>query len=146
MQNDLSQKIDNLRYSISRLTNLNTVQEKGRFPSQHHQNPKGIHEVETHEGESSQLRDVKALITLRSGKKVELPTPKPHVEEEEEEETQKREEIKGKKKDSSEGKKDHDSIVNATPDKVLIKGDVMKKHTPPPFPQALHGKKGIRNA
>ncbi|RVW12776.1 hypothetical protein CK203_108797 [Vitis vinifera] len=27
-QNDLSQKIDNLQYSISRLTNLNTVQEK----------------------------------------------------------------------------------------------------------------------
>ena len=47
MQNDLSQKIDNLQYSISRLTNLNTVQEKGRFPSQPHQNPKGIHEVET---------------------------------------------------------------------------------------------------
>ncbi|RVW44700.1 Retrovirus-related Pol polyprotein from transposon 17.6 [Vitis vinifera] len=44
MQNDLSQKIDNLQYSISRLTNLNTVQEKGRFPSQPHQNPKGIHE------------------------------------------------------------------------------------------------------
>ena len=36
MQNDLSQKIDNLPYSISRLTNLNTVQEKGRFPSQPH--------------------------------------------------------------------------------------------------------------
>ena len=48
MQNDLSQKIDNLQYSISRLTNLNAVQEKGRFPSQPHQNPKGIHEVETH--------------------------------------------------------------------------------------------------
>ncbi|RVW63631.1 hypothetical protein CK203_056924 [Vitis vinifera] len=46
MQNDLSQKIDNLQYSVSRLTNLNTVQEKGRFPSQPHQNPKGIHEVE----------------------------------------------------------------------------------------------------
>ena len=123
------------------------MQEKGRFPSQPHQNPKGIHEVETHEGESSQVRDVKALITLRSGKKVELPTPKPHVEkEEEEEETEKREEIKGKKKDSSERKEDHDSTVNANPEKVLIKGDVMKKHTPPPFPQALHGKKGIRNA
>ncbi|RVW37785.1 hypothetical protein CK203_101721 [Vitis vinifera] len=146
MQNDLSQKIDNLQYSISRLTNLNTMQEKGRFPSQPHQNPKGIHEVETHEGESSQVRDVKALITLRSGKKVELPTPKPHVEEEEEEVTEKREEIKGKKKDSSEGKEDHDSTVNANLKKVLIKGDVMKKHTPPPFPQALHGKKGIKNA
>ncbi|RVW81562.1 hypothetical protein CK203_049473 [Vitis vinifera] len=84
MQNDLSQKIDNLQYSISRLTNLNTVQEKGRFPSQPHQNPKAIHEVEIHEGESSQVKDVKALITLRSGKKVEPPTPKPHVEEEEE--------------------------------------------------------------
>ena len=92
------------------------------------------------------MRDVKALITLRRGKKVELPTPKPHVKKkEEEEETKKGEEIKGKKKDSSEGKEDHDSIVKATLEKVLIKGDVMKKHTPPPFPQALHGKKGIKN-
>ncbi|RVW81020.1 Retrovirus-related Pol polyprotein from transposon 17.6 [Vitis vinifera] len=56
MQNDLSQKIDNLQYSISRLTNLNTVQEKGRFPSQPHQNPNGIHEVEAHEGKSSQCK------------------------------------------------------------------------------------------
>ena len=46
MQNDLSQKIDNLQYSISRLTNLNTMQKKGKFPSQPHQNPKGIYEVE----------------------------------------------------------------------------------------------------
>ena len=92
------------------------------------------------------MRDVKALITLRSGKKVELPTPKPHVKEEEEEETKKKEEIKGKKKDSNEREEDHDSTVNGNPEKVVIKGDVMKKHTPPPFAQALHGKKGIRNA
>ncbi|RVW77744.1 hypothetical protein CK203_050322 [Vitis vinifera] len=123
MQNDLSQKIDNLQYSISRLTNLNIVQEKGRFPSQPHQNPKGIHEVETHEGESSQVRDVKALITLRSGKKVESPTPKLYVEEKVEKETKKREEMKGKKKDISEGKEDHDSTVNANPEKELIKDD-----------------------
>ncbi|RVW19940.1 hypothetical protein CK203_115155 [Vitis vinifera] len=137
-----SHKIDNLQYSISRLTNLNTVQEKGKFPSQPHQNPKGIHEVESHDGESSQVRDVKALITLRSGKKIELPTPKPHVKkEEEEEETEKMEEIKGKKKDNNEGKEDHDSTVNATPKKVLIKGDVMKKHTPPPFLKLCMGKR-----
>nr|CAN74665.1 hypothetical protein VITISV_043029 [Vitis vinifera] len=146
MQNDLSRKIDNLQYSISRLTNLNTMQEKGRFPSQPHQNPKGIHEVETQGGESSQVRDVKALITLRSGKKVESPTPKPHVEEEEEQETRKREEIKGKKKDISEGKEDHDSTVNSNMEKELIKEEMMKKHTSPPFPQALHGKRGIKNA
>ena len=40
--------------------------------------------MESHEGESSQVKDVKALITLRSGKKIEHPTPKPHVEKEEE--------------------------------------------------------------
>ena len=61
MQNDMSQKFDNLQYSISRLTNLNTAQEKGRFPSQPHQNPKGVHEVESLEGESSQMKDVKSL-------------------------------------------------------------------------------------
>ena len=121
MQNDLSHKIDNLQYSISRLTNLNTMQEKGRFPSQPHQNPKGIHEVETHEGESSQVRDVKALITLRSGKKVESPTPKLYVEEKEEEETKKREEMKGKKKYISEGEEDHGSTVNANPEKELVR-------------------------
>ncbi|RVW64051.1 hypothetical protein CK203_051104 [Vitis vinifera] len=86
--------------------NASYVQEKGRFPSQPHQNPKGIHEVETHEGESSQVRYVKALITLRSGKKVELPTPKPHAEkEEEEEETKRREEIKERRKIVVKGKR-----------------------------------------
>ena len=93
--------------------------------------------MEAEEGESSMVKEVKTVITLRSGKKIEQPTPKPHVEKEEEEETEKREKIKGKKKDSSEGKEDHDSTVKATSEKVLIKGDVMKKHTPPPFPQAL---------
>ncbi|KAL6323214.1 hypothetical protein AAG906_029221 [Vitis piasezkii] len=130
--------------TIFKLTNLNTVQEKGRFPSQPHQNPKGIHEVEIHEGESSQVKDVKALITLRSGKKIEKPTPKPHVEEEEE--TKKGEEMKGKKKDVSEEKEDHDSIVNTNSEKILLKEEMLKKLTSPPFPQALHGKKGIRNA
>ena len=67
------------------------------------------------------MRDVKALITLRNGKKDESPTPKPYVEEKEEEETKKREEIKGKKKDISEEKEDCDSTVKATLEKVLIK-------------------------
>ena len=70
MQNDLSQKIDNLQYAISRLTNLNIVQEKGKFPSQSYQNPKGIHEVEAREGESSQVMEVKAVIIVRSDKEV----------------------------------------------------------------------------
>ena len=92
------------------------------------------------------MRDVKALITLRSGKKVEPPTLKPYVEEKKDEEIKKREKIKGKKKDSSEEKEDHDSTVNANLEKELIKEELMKKRTSPPFPQALHGKKGIKNA
>ena len=92
------------------------------------------------------MRDVKALITLRNGKKDESPTPKPYVEAKEEEETKKREEMKGKKKDISEEKEDRDSTVNANPKKELIKEELMKKRTSPPFPQILHGKKGIKNA
>ena len=86
------------------------------------------------------------MITLRSGKEVELPTPKPHDETENEKETENREEIKGKKKGSSGRKEDHDSTVNKDPEKRVINEDVMKKHMPPPFPQVLHGKKGINNA
>ncbi|RVW12871.1 hypothetical protein CK203_105718 [Vitis vinifera] len=63
-----------------------------------------------------------------------------------EKETEKREEIKGKKKGSSGRKEDHDSTVNEDLEKIVINEDVMKKHMPPPFPQALHGKKGISNA
>ncbi|RVW58076.1 hypothetical protein CK203_114520 [Vitis vinifera] len=61
MQNDQSQKIDNLQYSISRLTNLNIVQEKGKFLSQPHQNPKGIHEVEAQEGRNLHRNGVMQL-------------------------------------------------------------------------------------
>ncbi|RVW73514.1 hypothetical protein CK203_060024 [Vitis vinifera] len=81
-----------------------------------------------------------------SGKKVEQPTPKPHVEEEE---TKKGEEMKGKKKDVSENSKeeeDHGSTVNTNLEKILLKEEMLKKPTSPPFPQALHRKKGIKNA
>ncbi|RVW25726.1 Retrovirus-related Pol polyprotein from transposon 17.6 [Vitis vinifera] len=106
--------------------------------------PKGVHEVESQEGESSQMKDVKALITLRSGKKIEQPTPKPHVEKEEE--IKKGKEMEDKESEISEEKKDSDSTMNAIPEKELLKEEMLKKSTSPPFPQALHGKKGIRNA
>ncbi|RVW68292.1 hypothetical protein CK203_063666 [Vitis vinifera] len=73
---NLSKKIDNLQYSISRFANLNKVQEKENFPSQHYQNSKGIHQVEAQKGESSMVKEVKTVITLRSAKEVDLPTSK----------------------------------------------------------------------
>ena len=146
MQNYLSQKIDNLQYSILRLTNLNTVQEKGKFPLQPHQSPKGIHEVEAQEGESSLVREVKVVITIRSGKEVDLPTSKPEHEPESEPEKEKREEIKGKRKGNSTKKEDLESTMNEEPERTINQEEMIKKHIPPPFPQALHGKKGINNA
>ena len=58
------------------------MNEKGKFPSQPSQNTKGVHEVETQNGESSKLREVKAVITLRNGKEVDQPLPKVRQDEE----------------------------------------------------------------
>ncbi|RVW36170.1 hypothetical protein CK203_100369 [Vitis vinifera] len=46
MQNDMAQKLDILQDSISRLANLNTMQEKENSPSQLYQNSMSIHEME----------------------------------------------------------------------------------------------------
>ncbi|RVX13423.1 hypothetical protein CK203_021113 [Vitis vinifera] len=146
MQNDLSQKIDNVQYAISRLTNLNTVQEKGKFHSQPHQNPKGIHEVEAQEGESSKVGEVKAVITLRSAKDLDQPTSKPKHDEESVTGKEKSEEMKGKRKGKSIEKDDRDSNVDEEPKRIVIKKDMVKKHMPPLFPQAFHGKKITNNA
>ncbi|KAL6329577.1 hypothetical protein AAG906_022154 [Vitis piasezkii] len=69
---------------------------------------------------------------------------KPHVEKEEE--IKKGKEMEDKESEISEEKKDSDSTMNAIPEKELLKEEMLKKSTSPPFPQALHGKKGIRNA
>ncbi|KAL6315327.1 hypothetical protein AAG906_000423 [Vitis piasezkii] len=81
VQNDLSQKIDNLQDSISRFANLNTMQEKENSPSQPHQNQKGIHEMEAKEGD----------------KEVDLPTCKLEHKEESETEKEKRRKSKERK-------------------------------------------------
>ncbi|RVW58583.1 hypothetical protein CK203_117117 [Vitis vinifera] len=137
VQSDLSQKIDNLQYSISRFANLNTVQEKENSPSQPYQNSKGIHEVEAQEGESSMVKEVETVITLRSGKEVDLPTSKLEHEVESETEKEKREEIKGKRKGKSIEKDDYDLNVDEEPLRIVIKEEMMKKHMHPLFPQAL---------
>ncbi|RVW98794.1 hypothetical protein CK203_024036 [Vitis vinifera] len=93
MQNDLSQKIDNIQYSISTYQPKHS-DEKGKFPSQPSQNPR-------------------VFMKLK---------PK----------------MSGKKSASK-------SSIEEEP-RIVIKEDMMKKHMPPPFPQALHGKKEIKNS
>ena len=132
VQNDLSQKLDILQDSISRLANLNTVQEKENSPSQPYQNSMSIHEMEAKEGESSQKREVKEVITLRSGKEVDLPTRKLEHKVESETEKENREEIKGKRKGESTEKDGYDVNVQGEPQRIVIKEELMKK--------ALYGK------
>ena len=75
LESNLNQKMDNLQYSITEINKLLEVQERGRFPSQTLPNPKGIHEVGS--SNNSGMDEVKAIITLRSGKEVDQPMPKP---------------------------------------------------------------------
>ena len=76
-------------------------------------NPKGIHEVGSFS--NSGIDEVKSIITLRSGKEVDQPMPKPV------EETRKE--------------------VEMEPEHIFLKEDSMKHCMPPPFPQALRTKK-----
>ena len=81
------------------------------------------------------------MITLRSGKKVDMPTSKPEHEPKSEAEKEKREEIKGKKKGSSTKKENLEAKMNEKPKRTINQEEVIKKHMSPPFPQALHGKR-----
>ena len=115
LESNLNQKIDNLQYSITKINKLLEVQERGRFPSQTLPNPKGIHEVGS--SSNSGMDEVKAIITLRSGKEVDQPMPKPI-------------------EDSKQGEE-------LQSEHILLKEDSMKYSIPPPFPQALRGKKKV---
>ena len=86
------------------------VQEKGKFPA---------YEIGFASNPAPRMDEVKAIITLRSGRQVDQPVPK-HVEETKEEK-------------------------EVGPEHIVIKEDSMKKSMPPPFPQALKGKKKASN-
>ena len=91
------------------------MQEKGKFPSQTQPNPRGVHELSSSSEPTSRIDEVKAVITLGSGKEVEQPVPKLVELDKEEKE--------------------------AEPEKILIKEDAVKNNTTPHFPQALKARR-----
>ena len=95
------------------------MQEKGKFPSQTQPNPRGVHKLSSSSEPTPKIDEVEEVITLRSGKEVEQPIPKPAEEDTREKEIE--------------------------PEKIEIKDDAVKKSLPPPFPQALKGKKKALN-
>ena len=68
------------------------MQEQGKFPSQTQPNTRGLHEVSSFSKPNPRIDEVKAVITLRSGKVVEQPVPKPVEEGQEAKETEPEEE------------------------------------------------------
>ena len=52
------------------------MSEKGKFPSQTLPNPRGVHEVSYSSEPNLRMDEVKAIITLRSGKELKQPVPK----------------------------------------------------------------------
>ena len=92
------------------------MQEKGKFLSQTQPNPRGVHEVSSSSEPNSKMNEIKAIITLRSGKELKQPLPKA----------------------AEEGQE-------AEPKEVVTQETVVKNSTPPPFPQALKAKKKAIN-
>ena len=68
LQSEIAQNFDNLLYPISKLTNRQQVQEKGKFPSQTQPNPRGVHKIAYASEPAPRIDKVKAIFTLRSGK------------------------------------------------------------------------------
>ena len=95
------------------------MQEKGTFPSQTLPNPRGVHEVSSSSEPNPRMDEVKAIITLRSGKELKQPITKP---------TEEGQEVK---------EAEHDEVVTIEP--------TAKNSTPPPFPQALKAMKKAVN-
>ena len=94
------------------------MQEKGKFPSQTQPNPRGLHEVSS-SIPNSIMNEVKAIITLRSGKELTQPSPKAIDLGQE--------------------------AIETEPEEVVIKQTVEKNKTSPPFSQALKAKKKAIN-
>jgi hypothetical protein len=63
-----------LKDALAKFTSALSFQEKGKFPSQPQQNPKGQYNANASSSGSQHMDQVKSVITLRSGKVIEKPT------------------------------------------------------------------------
>ena len=77
IEKSLNKKLDIMHSEISRLSNQQQGPEKGKFPSQTQQNPKGVHEIGSVSNPNARIDEVKAIVTLRSGKELRPAVPAP---------------------------------------------------------------------
>ena len=118
MHSEISNKYDNFQSSISRLSNQQQGPEKGKFPSQTQQNPRGMHEIGSTSDPNARIDEVKAVVTLRNGRELRPAIPEPAKEA---------------------------PIVVEPLEEEPPTGEEVKHSVPPPLPQALRKRKNSVN-
>ena len=119
VESSLNRKLDSMHSEISRLSNQQQGSEKGKFPSQTQQNPKGVHEIGSDSDPNVRIDEVKAVMTLRSGKELRPAVPALA--------------------------KTAPTVVDPPEEEQLAKREEVEPSVPPPFPQALRKKKNSVN-
>ena len=119
VESSLNKKLDSMHFEISRLSNQQQGLEKGKFPSQTQQNPRGMHEIGSSSDPNERIDEFKAVVTLRSGKELRPAVPTPT--------------------------KKAPTVVEPPEEEQPAAGEEVKNSVPPPFPQALRKKKNSVN-
>ena len=123
VESSLNKKLDNMHYelqsSITRLSNQQQGPEKGKFPSQTQQNPRGIHEIGSVSDPNAIIDEVKVVVTLISGKELRPVVPAPT--------------------------KTAPTMTDPQEEEPPAAREEVKPSVPPPFQQALRKKKNSVN-
>ena len=120
VESSLNRKLDSMHSEISRLSNQQLQgSEKGNFPSQTQQHQKGVHEIGSTNDPNVRIDEVKAVVTLRSGKELRQVVPALT--------------------------KTAPTVADPPEEEQSAKREEVKTSVPPPFPQALRKKKNYVN-
>ena len=119
VESSLNKKLDSMHSEISRLSNQQQGSVKGKFPSQTQQNPKGVNEIGSANDPNARIDEVKAVVTLKSGKEMRPAVPAPT--------------------------KTAPTVVDPPEEEQSAKREEVKPSVPPHFPQALRKKKNSIN-
>ena len=120
VKSSLNRKLDNMHSEISRLSNQQLQGlEKGKVPSQSQQHQNGVHEIGSTNDPNVRIDEVKAMVSLRSGKELRSVVPAPA--------------------------KSAPTVADPPQEEQSENREEVKTSVPPPFPQALRKKKNSVN-
>ena len=120
VESSLNRKLDNMHFEISKLSNQQLQSsEKGKAPFQAQQYQKVVNEISLSEDPNAGTDEVKAVVTLRSGKELKSAVPELF--------------------------KSAPSVADPLQEEQSVDKEEVKIRIPPPFPQVLRKKKNYVN-